>query len=536
MEQTCRDADFTTITYGAHENHFGASLPPPPTPQCSSRASIIAPPLLKAESTMQFIIKFFPEITIKSRPVRKQMVKQLRDNLRALLKPIDAAIEIMSEWDQLTVVTRRSETSVQSDIIAMLSNTPGIAYFLEVQQYALHDLDDIYQKTAALWSDRLRDKTIAVRCKRSGSHDFSSLDVERYVGGLLMQNSGARGVDLRNPDEMVRIDVRDDCLYIVNKRYPGIGGFPIGSQDSVVSLLSGGFDSTVASYFTIRRGMRTHFCFFNLGGRQHELGVKEVAYYLWSKYSASSRVKFIAVPFDEVVAQLLTNIDDSQMGVVLKRMMLRAATRVAETLGAQALVTGEAVAQVSSQTLVNLTVIDRATEMLVLRPLITMAKGEIIHTAQEIGTEVYAARMPEYCGVISVKPTTRAKLPKVEHEETKFDFAVLDRALANAQYINIDEVANAEIEQVDIEVLSVPVFDAVIVDVRHPNEAERAPLAAGNVRVEKIPFYELQTKFAKLDKEKNYLLYCDKGVMSKLHAAHLVELGYRNVKVYRPAP
>lgn len=484
---------------------------------------------------MKFIVKFFPEITIKSRPVRKQLTKQLRDNLRALLKPVDAGIEIIRDWDKLTIEAPLIDSEKREPLIDVLSNTPGIAYFLDVQQYPLLDLDDIYQKAAALWLPRLHGKTFMVRCKRSGIHDFSSLDVERYVGGLLNQNSAARGVDLSNPDEQVRIEVRDQHLYIVNERFPGIGGFPLGSQDSVVSLISGGFDSTVASYFTMRRGMRTHFCFFNLGGRQHELGVKEVAYYLWSKYGASSRVKFIAVPFEEVVAQILKNVDDSQMGVVLKRMMLRAATQVAAKLQAQALVTGEAVAQVSSQTLVNLNVIDRATDLLVLRPLITMAKGEIIRTAAEIGTEAYAARMPEYCGVISVKPTTRAKLPKVEYEETKFDFAVLERALANAAYINIDEVADAEMRSAEIEVLSAPVFDAIIVDVRHPVEAERLPLRAGNVRIEKIPFYELQNKFAELDKDKNYLLYCDKGVMSKLHAAHLIEQGYRNVKVYRPA-
>ncbi|HEY3697897.1 MAG TPA: tRNA uracil 4-sulfurtransferase ThiI [Spongiibacteraceae bacterium] len=484
---------------------------------------------------MKFIVKFFPEITIKSRPVRKQLTKQLRDNLRALVKPIDAGIDIVRDWDKLTIEAPGIDVEKRDRLIDVLSNTPGIAYFLDVQQYPLLDLDDIYQKASALWVPRLQGKTFVVRCKRSGTHDFSSLDVERYVGGLLNQNSAARGVDLKKPDEQVRIEVRDQHLYIVNERFPGIGGFPLGSQDSVVSLISGGFDSTVASYFTMRRGMRTHFCFFNLGGRQHELGVKEVAYYLWSKYGASSRVKFIAVPFEEVVAQILKNVDDSQMGVVLKRMMLRAATQVAAKLQAQALVTGEAVAQVSSQTLVNLNVIDRATDLLVLRPLITMAKGEIIRTAAEIGTETYAARMPEYCGVISVKPTTRAKLPKVEYEETKFDFAVLERALANAAYINIDEVADAEMQSAEIEVLSAPVFDAVIVDMRHPLEAERLPLRAGNVRIEKIPFYELQNKFAELDKEKNYLLYCDKGVMSKLHAAHLIEQGYRNVKVYRPA-
>src|SRR5690606_29509481 len=356
---------------------------------------------------MKFIIKFFPEITIKSRVVRKQMVKALRDNLKVLLRPIDPDIALEREWDKVTIETRVDEAAVRQAIIDVLATTPGIAHFLEVQEFPFIDIEDAYAKTAALWQSRLRDKTFSVRCRRSGEHAFNSLDVERHIGGLLNQHSGARGVDLRNPDIEVRLEIRDDRLFVVNERFAGIGGFPLGTQESVVSLISGGFDSTVASYLSIRRGMRTHFCFFNLGGREHELGVKEVAHFLWAKYGASSRVKFVAVPFENVVAEILKNVDDSQMGVVLKRMMLRAATKVAERLEAIALVTGEAVAQVSSQTLTNLGVIDRATEMLVLRPLITTAKGEIIQLAREIGTEEFAARMPEYCGVISVKPTTR---------------------------------------------------------------------------------------------------------------------------------
>ena len=483
---------------------------------------------------MKFIVKFFPEITIKSRIVRKQLTKMLRDNLRVQMKLIDADIQIERDWDKLTIETQCADHERQQALIDILRCTPGIAYFLEVLEYPFVDLHDAYVKTAALWSDRLRDKTFHVRCKRSGTHPFNSLDVERYIGGELNQNSGARGVEMRNPDAVVRVEIRDDRLFIVNERFAGVGGFPIGSQEAIVSLISGGFDSTVASYLTMRRGMRTHFCFFNLGGRQHEIGVKEVAYYLWSKYGASSRVKFIAVPFERVVGELLKNVDDSHMGVILKRMMLRAATEVAQKLDASALVTGEAVGQVSSQTLTNLTVIDRATDMLVLRPLITMAKGEIIQMAAAIGTEQFAAQMPEYCGVISVKPTTRAKLLRVEHEETKFDFSVLSDAIAQAQFINIDEVANVEVEQADIEILSAPLADAPIIDIRAPAEAERKPLRAGNVRIEKIPFYELQTKFAAFEKDKTYLLYCDKGVMSRLHAAHLVEQGFRNIKVYRP--
>ncbi len=484
---------------------------------------------------MKFIVKFFPEITIKSRPVRKQFTKQLRDNLRAQMKLIDPAIIIQRDWDKLVVETTLEASEQQRQLIDVLASTAGIAYFLEVQEFPFIDLADAYQKTASLWAARLTGKTFVVRCKRSGEHAFSSVEAERYIGGELLQNGSARGVDLHNPDETVRVEIRDDRLYVVNERYPGIGGFPLGTQESVVSLLSGGFDSTVASFLTMRRGMRTHFCFFNLGGRQHELGVKEVAHYIWAKYGSASRVKFVAVPFEEVVAEILKNVDDSQMGVVLKRMMLRAAEQVALQLEAKALVTGECVAQVSSQTLTNLTVIDRACDMLVLRPLITMSKGEIIDMAIDIGTEQFAKHIPEYCGVISVKPTTRAKLFRIEHEEQKFDSNVLASAITNARYLNIDEIANEDIQQTSVEVLAAPIADAIIIDVRHPTEVQRAPLRAGNVRIQNIPFYELQNKFSELDQQHIYLLYCDKGVMSKLHAAHLVEQGFANIKVYRPS-
>jgi thiamine biosynthesis protein ThiI len=284
----------------------------------------------------------------------------------------------------------------------------------------------------------------------------------------------------------------------------------------------------------MKRGMPTHFCFFNLGGRDHELGVKEVAYYLWQKYSASRRVKFVSVPFEPVVAEILQQVDNSQMGVILKRMMLRAATEVAQNLELQALVTGEAVAQVSSQTLTNLSVIDKVTDMLVLRPLIAADKEDIIRLARKIGTEDFAANMPEYCGVISVKPTTKARMHRIEKEETKFDFAVLEQAIADAAYINIDQLADEDFTPVAVETFAVPLPDASIIDIRHPDEQEKQPLIVDGQKIELFPFYTLQKKFAELSKEKKYLLYCDKGVMSRLHASHLVEDGY-NVAVYRPA-
>jgi thiamine biosynthesis protein ThiI len=289
----------------------------------------------------------------------------------------------------------------------------------------------------------------------------------------------------------------------------------------------------VASYLTMKRGMRTHFLFFNLGGRDHEIGVKEVALYLWQKYGCNRRVLFISVPFEEVVAELLGKIQDRQMGVILKRMMLRVGDRLAQELEIDALVTGECVAQVSSQTLRNLSVIDRVTERLVLRPLIATDKEEIVRMARDIGTQEFAASMPEYCGVISVNPTTRAKLDRVVAEEEKFDLEILDRAIANSRRTRIDQLAEEELERVDVEVLGVPLAGSTIIDIRHPDEEELAPLNL-HVPVVKIPFYELHSRAAELAPGQTYMIYCGKGVMSRLHASHLAESGELDIKVYAP--
>ncbi len=483
---------------------------------------------------MQFIVKFFPEITIKSKPVRRQFVARLRGNIRRVLKQIDPAVEVKREWDKIVVQSKSEDAATRDQMVDALSHVTGIAYFLDVQAFPLGDMDDILERTLSIHAGRLAGKTFALRCKRAGQHDFKSIDVERYVGGGLNQHSAASGVSLSNPDVVVNLEIRDQTLYVVSERHKGLGGFPLGSLDPVLSLMSGGFDSTVSSFLTMKRGLATHFCFFNLGGRDHELGVMEVSLYLWMKYGCQQRVRFISVPFEEVVAELLGKVENSQMGVVLKRMMLRAGSAVAKSMDIDALVTGESVAQVSSQTLRNISIIDSATDLLVLRPLATSNKGEIIDIAREIGTEEFAAAMPEYCGVISVNPTTRARPDRIAAEEAKFDFSVLERAIENARSTAIDELADQDFCASGIEVLSVPLAESTILDIRHPDEEDEIPLLSKSARVTRIPFYELHSRLWELDTSQSYMLYCGKGVMSRLQAGHLAEQGFPDVKVYKP--
>ncbi|MBT4520967.1 MAG: tRNA 4-thiouridine(8) synthase ThiI [Halieaceae bacterium] len=481
---------------------------------------------------MKFVVKYFSEIAIKSKPVRRRFVTQLADNLRSVLRDIDPDIVVEKQWDRLLVETEQIESTVAPMVEAMC-NTPGITYILKVREHPLGDLNDIADQAMAVYGERLRGKTFAVRCKRTGQHDFSSTEIERQVGAILLARTEVAGVNLSNPQVTVEMEIKNQQLFVIEKRHRGLGGFPVGSIDPVLSLISGGFDSPVASYLTMKRGMRTHFLFFNLGGRDHEIGVKEVALYLWQKYGSNQRVLFISVPFEEVVAELLRNIQNSQMGVILKRMMLRAADRIAEELEIDALVTGECVAQVSSQTLRNLAVIDQVTERLVLRPLIATDKEDIVSLATRIGTEHFAANMPEYCGVISVNPTTRAKLDRIVAQEQYFDMSILDRAIESARHTRIDRLAEESLEQIEVEVLVVPLAHSTVIDIRHPDEEEQAPLKL-HVPVLKIPFYELHSHASSLNTDTTYMLYCGKGVMSRLHASHLVESCGLDAKVFAP--
>ncbi len=483
---------------------------------------------------MHFIIKLFPEIIVKSAPVRRRFIKQLQRNLQRLTERLGYQVELERDWEKIQITAAGDDPARAREIASLLARTPGVGSFARGSSYPLGDIADIADKTCRIYEPLLRHKTFCVRVKRSGKHGFSSMDIERSVGAHLMRHCAAAGVDLTRPDVTVRLDIRDDRLFVVEQEYPGLGGYPLGTQDPVLSLISGGFDSSVASCLTMKRGLITHFCFFILGGRAHEVGVKEVAHYLWNRYGASHSVKFVTVPFEAVVAEILTQVQNSQMGVILKRMMLRAASRIAAQLQIDALVTGESIGQVSSQTLPNLAIIDSVCDRLTLRPLIAMDKNDIIDISRHIGTEVFAANMPEYCGVISVKPTTRAHPQVIAREEGRFDFSILEDAIAAANIQRIDGVLEQMPRLHPVEVFTAPQPNTVIVDIRHPDETAQRRLDAGSVRVEEIPFFVLQKRAAEFDKQQRYLLYCQQGVMSHVHAELLLESGFASVGVYRP--
>ncbi|MCO6539812.1 MAG: tRNA 4-thiouridine(8) synthase ThiI [Gilliamella sp.] len=480
---------------------------------------------------MKFIVKLFPEITIKSDSVRLRFIKILTSNIRNILKHHIEDVAVIRHWDFIEV--RPKVENSEAKILELLMRIPGIHHILAVDEITFVDMHDIFEKALDYYAPLIENKTFCVRVKRRGKHEFTSIDVERYVGGGLNQHVSSAKVKLTHPEITVHLEIDKEKLLLVKGRHAGIGGFPTGTQEDVLSLISGGFDSGVSSYMLMRRGSRVHYCFFNLGGKTHEIGVKQMAHYLWERFGSSHKVRFIAIDFSDVVGEILEKIDDGQMGVILKRMMIRAASKIAQRYKVEALVTGEALGQVSSQTLTNLRLIDNASDTLILRPLITHDKETIINIARQIGTEDIAKTMPEFCGVISKNPTVKAVKEKIEAEEMNFDFTLLDKAVAEAENIDIREIAKqTDTKIAHVETVTTLSTDHVVIDIRSSEDQEDNPLILSDIEVKHIPFYKLATQFGNLDQSKQYLLYCDRGVMSKLQALYLIDQGYNNVKIF----
>ena len=466
---------------------------------------------------------------VKGSSAKRQMVGQLYNNLLKLLEVFSTDIKVKKFSDKLEVVT---PIAFLESTRTTLLNTSGIEQVLEALQFdKVETLEQIKEQVNETMAHTIEHKSFVVRVKRSGKHDFNSTTIEQTVGGYMLAVGKARGVDLHNPQVTIRLELINNQLNIITQKHQGLGGFPLGTQGDILSLMSGGFDSTVASYLTIKRGLKTHFIFFNLGGIAHEIGVKQVAYFLWSKFASSHKVSFISVPFDDVIKEIFDSTHETYMGVTLKRLMLQASTQIADEMGIDALLTGESVAQVSSQTLRNLALIDQVTNKLILRPLATMNKPEIIKIASDIGTRHFAEDMPEYCGVISKNPIIHGSFKRMEKEAKKFNYQVLDKAVQNAVELSIDEVLEDVINSAPIEIVKELHQNHIVIDI---TTEEKTSLQM-DAKVIQIPFHKLKSEFKKLDSSKEYLLYCDKGVMSQLHAQYLRdEEKCENVKVFRP--
>jgi len=263
---------------------------------------------------------------------------------------------------------------------------------------------------------------------RRADKDFplTSPDINRKLGAAVKAKSGAR-VDLENAELTIAVEILPRTAFFGFDKIPGAGGLPVGASGRVVSLISGGFDSPVASYRMMQRGCRLIFVHFHSApylDKTSQEKCRELVKLL-TRHQFISRLYL--VPFGEIQRQIVAGVLRPLRVVLYRRMMLRIAEAIARKEKAQALVTGESLAQVASQTLENMAVIQQAAGLPILRPLVGMDKQEIIDQARKIGTFETSATPDQDCCQLFVPkhPATKARLADVEKAEAKLDIAAL---------------------------------------------------------------------------------------------------------------
>lgn len=477
---------------------------------------------------MKFVVKPHPEITVKSRSARQRFTKLLEQNIRSICKQVGLSIQVNAKWDAVDIVLGERSYSSENEFIELITRIPGVYQCVKLHQLPIGNLEQVCTAISDSVATLPKDESFCVKVKVANDAPLKARDVAKLAGSKLLQKFPHARVDLKHPTHKIEVHLTANELRLVEAQYPGLGGMPLPSQGKVLCLVSGGYDSIVAAYQLIRRGAKVHFCYFNLGQHDPQQRVRKICLTLWQRFSASHKVKFIEVDFSDIVHQILDNVDDAYMGVVLKRSMIRAASLFADTMQIQTLVTGECLGQVASQTLANLQVIDRATDKLILRPLISLDKEDIISQARMIDLAQACQSVPEYCAVISNKPTLEADLQHVLLEENKLSPSLFDSLVKNN---DVEDIRKA-VSKPDVTTKGHigELFD-VLIDMRHPTEIEQSGHVTWFEPVTTIPFFKLIQGFPELDQSKRYGLYCQQGMMSRFQCHLLNQQGFTNCTV-----
>ena len=286
-------------------------------------------------------------------------------------------------------------------------------------------------------------RTFKVEAKRSDkSFPMKSPEISRELGGFLLSKHPHLKVDVHHPDIVVMVEVRDYGAYIHGPKVPGPGGLPVGTSGRAVNMLSGGIDSPVAAWYMARRGLALHHIHFASPPYTSEAAKRKVQTLAQTISGYTGSCVLYVVPYTIPQEYIRDHAPDVLFTVLMRRSMMRIANRIAKEIDAKALVTGESLAQVASQTLMALACTDAAQDLPILRPLIGMDKTEIVEVARRIGTFETSILPYEDCCTIFTPPHPKTKptLAEVEAAEAEMPglAALEEQAAKDVERIRID--------------------------------------------------------------------------------------------------
>ncbi len=344
---------------------------------------------------------------------------------------------------QSTIVAEPNDEDVDFDAaVETIKKVFGIVAFSKAA-VTEKDLQCMKDTALSYLGDDLRSvRTFKVTAKRSDKRfPLTSPEICREVGAHLLRSIPSLKVDVHNPDITVTVEVRDKNVFIHGNQIKGAGGMPVGTAGRVALLVSGGIDSPVAGWMMAKRGLQLsaiHFAAPPYTSKRAEMKVRDLVSIV-AKYSG--RVNFAVVNFTEIQEAIKEHCPEELFTIIMRRMMMKISIRLAERDNCGALVTGESLGQVASQTLGAIACTDAAVNMPVFRPLIGMDKNEIIEISRAIGAfETSILPYEDCCTDFTPKhPRTRPTVELIEKAESVFDFSeMIDRAVESTKFEFVD--------------------------------------------------------------------------------------------------
>lgn len=387
----------------------------------------------------EIILAKYGEIILKGGN-RPRFESILLNNIRNSLKNVAETKVRLAQATVYVDVADSDKTDIVIDRLSKIFGIVSIARAVVCEK----DIDDIKSKAKEYLKTSLSDgKRFKVEAKRSDkAFPFTSPQICMEVGGYLDDEYPEIIVDVHNPDVTVKVEVRDFGAYVYAEedKIQGQGGMPIGTGSKATLLLSGGIDSPVAGHMISKRGVEidaVNFFSFPYTSERAKEKVIDLAGII-ARYT--SKINLYIVPFTEIQLQIRDKCPEEHLTLVMRRFMMRIAERIARKNKSKALITGESVGQVASQTLAALDVTNSAVDMPILQPLIGMDKQEVIDRANAIGTyETSILPYEDCCTVFTPKhPTTNPKRESIEKSEARLDAETLiESALVGIEKIEV---------------------------------------------------------------------------------------------------
>lgn len=377
----------------------------------------------------------YGELTTK-KDNRKFFIKKLKDNIFNKISNFN--FDIKDDYYRMFIYPNEEDID---DIVDKLKNIFGIHEIVIAIMDENTDVENIKKVSLDIMKEE-DFKTFKVETNRSDKgYPIKSMDMNNIVGSHILKNINCK-VDVHNPDVLLKIEIRQEAVYIYTSGIKGLGGYPVSTLGRSLLMLSGGIDSPVAGYLTIKRGVELYYLYFE--SRPHtSLEARNKVIKLARKLEKyNSGGKLLVVNFTKIQEAIYKNLDPSYLITIMRRMMYKIAERVAKKNKCLAIVNGESVGQVASQTLSSILAVNEVTNYPILRPLCSFDKLDIIEISKKIDTYEISIEPYEDCCTVFVPrhPVINPNLKHIHEEESKYDFEpLIMEAVSTIEVVDLKE-------------------------------------------------------------------------------------------------